>query len=406
MKRRGVIMAIVVQKYGGSSLKTVDKIKKVAETVIKRKDKGDSLVVVVSAMGDTTDELISLAKQISDNPDKRELDALVSTGEIISSSLLAMAIKDLGYDAVSYTAYQLGIKTSGQFGKSLIEDIDGAKLRGSLIEGKIVIIAGFQGINEDGDITTLGRGGSDTTAVAIAVRLGGICEIYTDVDGIYSVDPRKYKLAKRLDEIDYEEMLELASLGAQVMHSRSIELGQKYNIPIYVGLSNGEMPGTVIKEVTNMNMESKPVTGIATSDEDVAITLGEISNKINILATLFERIASKKINIDMISQTAPVNDKVNISFTIPKEEITECMEILKDFTEADKILIDDDLTKFSVVGIGMKNTSGVTATIFKLFDENNIQVKMITTSEIRITCGIRREDKIKAIEIVAQKFAL
>ena len=399
-------MAVVVQKYGGSSLKTVDKIKKVAETVIKRKDKGDSIVVVVSAMGDTTDELISLAKQISDNPDKRELDALIATGEMISSSLLAMAIKNMGYDAVSYTAYQLGIKTSGQFGKSLIDDIDGVKLRESLIEGKIVIIAGFQGINEDGDITTLGRGGSDTTAVAIAVRLGGVCEIYTDVDGIYSVDPRDYKSAKKLNEIDYEEMLELASLGAQVMHSRSIELAQKYNIPIYVGLSNSEIPGTVIKEVANLNMESKPVTGIATSDEDVAITLGEISNKINILATLFERVASKKINIDMISQTAPVNDKVNISFTIPKEEVAECMEILKDFVEENKILIDDDLTKFSIVGIGMKNTSGVTATVFRLFDENNIQVKMITTSEIRITCGIKHEDKMKAIEIVAEKFAL
>ena len=399
-------MAVVVQKYGGSSLKTVDKIKKIAETVIKRKDKGDSVVVVVSAMGDTTDDLILLAKQISDKPDKRELDALVSTGEIISSSLLAMAIKNLGYDAVSYTAYQLGIKTSGQFGKSLIDDIDGVKLRESLIEGKIVIIAGFQGINEDGDITTLGRGGSDTTAVAIAVRLGGVCEIYTDVDGIYSVDPRDYKAAKKLDEIDYEEMLELASLGAQVMHSRSIELAQKYNIPIYVGLSNSEIPGTVIKEVTDMNMESKPVTGIATSDDDVAVTLGGISNKINILATLFERVANKKINIDMISQTAPVNDKVNISFTIPKEEVGECMEILEDFAKVEQISIDEDLTKFSIVGIGMKNTSGVTATVFKLFDENNIQVKMITTSEIRITCGIKQEDKMKAIEIVAEKFAL
>ena len=399
-------MAVVVQKYGGSSLKTVDKIKKIAETVIKRKDKGDSVVVVVSAMGDTTDDLILLAKQISDKPDKRELDALVSTGEIISSSLLAMAIKNLGYDAVSYTAYQLGIKTSGQFGKSLIDDIDGVKLRESLIEGKIVIIAGFQGINEDGDITTLGRGGSDTTAVAIAVRLGGVCEIYTDVDGIYSVDPRDYKAAKKLDEIDYEEMLELASLGAQIMHSRSIELAQKYNIPIYVGLSNSEIPGTVIKEVTDMNMESKPVTGIATSDDDVAVTLGGISNKINILATLFERVANKKINIDMISQTAPVNDKVNISFTIPKEEVGECMEILEDFATVEQISIDEDLTKFSIVGIGMKNTSGVTATVFKLFDENNIQVKMITTSEIRITCGIKQEDKMKAIEIVAEKFAL
>lgn len=399
-------MAIVVQKYGGSSVGTIEKIKKVAETVIKRKDKGDSLVVVVSAMGDTTDELISMAKQISDNPDRRELDALCSTGEMISSSLLAMAIKELGYDAVSYTAYQLGIKTSGQYGKSLIENIDGTKLRESLIEGKIVIIAGFQGINEEGDITTLGRGGSDTTAVAIAVRLGGVCEIYTDVDGIYSVDPRAYKKAKKLKEIDYEEMLELASLGAQVMHSRSIELGQKYNIPIYVGLSNSEIEGTVIREVEKMNMESKPVTGIATSDDDVAITIKDISNNINILSNLFEKIAAKKINIDMISQTAPMNETVNISFTIPKEDLKECMEILKDFASEDKISIDEDITKFSVVGIGMKTTSGVTATIFKLFDENNIQVKMITTSEIRLTCAIKREDKFKAIEIVAEKYAL
>ncbi len=399
-------MAVVVQKYGGSSVGTIDKIKMVAETVIKRKDQGDSVVVVVSAMGDTTDELISLARQITDNPDKRELDALCSTGEMISSSLLAMAIKNLGYDAVSYTAYQLGIKTSGKYGKSLIDDIDGTKLRESLIEGKIVIIAGFQGINEDGDITTLGRGGSDTTAVAIAVRLGGICEIYTDVDGIYSVDPRNYKAAKKIKEIDYEEMLELASLGAQVMHSRSIELGQKYNIPIYVGLSNSGIPGTIIKEVVNMNMERKPITGIATSDEDVAVSIKDISNSINILASMFEKIASKKINIDMISQTVPMNEKVNISFTIPKDDIKECMEILKDFAPSDNISIDEDLTKFSVVGIGMKTTSGVTATIFRLFDENNIQVKMITTSEIRITCGIKMEDKMKAIEIVAQEFQL
>lgn len=399
-------MAVVVQKYGGSSVGTIDKIKKVAETVIKRKDSGDSVVVVVSAMGDTTDDLITLAKEVTDNPDKREMDALISTGEMVTSALLAMAIKSKGYDAVSYTGYQIGIKTSGQYGKSLIEDIDGSKLRESLIDGKIVIVAGFQGINDEGDITTLGRGGSDTTAVAIAVRLDGCCEIYTDVDGIYSVDPRKYKAAKKLKEIDYEEMLELASLGAQVMHSRSIELGQKYKIPIYVGLSNSDIPGTIIKEGTNMNMESKPVTGIATSDDDVAVTLQDISSNINIISALFERIASKKINIDMISQTSPLNEKVNISFTIPKNDIKECMEILRDFAAEEKIAVDEDLTKFSVVGIGMKSTSGVASAMFKLFDENNIQVKMITTSEIRITCGIKSSDKMKALEIVAKKFDL
>ncbi|KYH29119.1 MULTISPECIES: aspartate kinase [Clostridium] len=399
-------MGIVVQKYGGSSVATTEKIKRIADTLIKRKEQGDDLVVVVSAMGDTTDDLISLAKQISKNPDKRELDALMSTGEMMSCALLSMAIKEKGYDAVSYTAYQIGIKTSGQYGKGLIDDIEDTKISESLKEGKIVIVAGFQGINEDGDIITLGRGGSDTSAVALAVKLKGICEIYTDVDGIYSVDPRKYKYAKKLDVIDYEEMLELSSLGAQVMHSRSIELAQKYNIPIYVGLSNSDVKGTIIKGVDKMNLESKPVTGLATSDDDIAVTLKDIDADINILSNLFESIGSKKINIDMISQTAPLNDKVNVSFTIPKDEQEECMKIIKNFASDENISIDEDITKFSVVGIGMKNTSGVAAKMFKLFSENNINVKMITTSEIRITCAISQQDKAKAIQIVANEFNL
>lgn len=401
-------MAVVVQKYGGSSVGTIDKIKKVAETVVKRKKFGDSLVVVVSAMGDTTDNLIDLASQITDNPDKREMDALLSTGEMISCALLALAIQSLGQEAISYTAYQIGIKTNGQYGKSLIYDIDNKKIKKSLSEGKIVIVAGFQGVNEEGDITTLGRGGSDTSAVAIAVKLKGICEIYTDVDGIYSVDPRKYKNAKKLDEIDYEEMLELSSLGAQVMHSRSIELGQKYGIPIYVGLSNSDIKGTVIREVSNkMNMESKPITGLATSDDDVAITIKDIENDINVVSDLFESVAKKRINIDMISQTAPVDNKVSISFTIPKIDLKECLEIVDRFySDKEKLSIDENITKFSIVGIGMKTTSGVAAKVFKLFKLNKIQVKMITTSEIRITCAIKQEDKLRAIELIATEFNL
>ncbi|HEY5562054.1 MAG TPA: aspartate kinase [Clostridiaceae bacterium] len=399
-------MDVVVQKYGGSSVGTIEKIKKVAETVIRRRKSGEDVVVVVSAMGGTTDELIALAKAITDNPDKRELDALLSTGEMISSSLLAMAIKEAGFDAISYTAYQIGLKTTGQHGKSLIEDIEGDNIKESLKAGKIVIVAGFQGIDEDGSITTLGRGGSDTTAVAIAIKLGGVCEIYTDVDGIYSVDPRKYKKAKKLMEIDYEEMLELASLGAQVMHSRSIELGQKYKIPIYVGLSNSDIKGTVVKEVNYMNMESKPVTGLATSDDDIAITLVDIINDINLLSKLFESLGNSKIVIDMISQTSPVKGKVNISFTIPKDDLYEAKEIIKEHIDECNINTDEDITKFSVVGIGMKNTSGVAATMFSIFGDNNIQVKMITTSEIRITCAIRQIDKLKAINLVAERFNL
>nr|WP_207736445.1 aspartate kinase [Clostridium tyrobutyricum] len=404
---RSGIVAIVVQKYGGSSVSTVEKIKNIAKTVIDRKKSGNSMVVVVSAMGDTTDELIDLANQVTDNPDKRELDALLSTGEMRSAALLAMAIKASGEDAISYTAYQIGIKTSGQYGKSLIEDINKDRLKKSIDDGKIIIVAGFQGINEEGNITTLGRGGSDTTAVAIAAKLDGVCEIYTDVDGIYSVDPREYKKARKLDEIDYEEMLELSSLGAQVMHPRSIELGQKYNIPIYVGLSNSKIKGTIIKGESNMNMENKPVTGVATSDDDVAVTIKNINGEINLISNLFESIASKKINIDMISQTAPIDDKINISFTIPKLELDECLNILKDHCNVKtQVDVDEDITKFSIVGIGMKTTSGVAAKMFKLFRENNIQVKMITTSEIRVTCAIKHEDKLRTVKIVAKEFNL
>lgn len=399
-------MGIIVQKYGGSSVSSTEKIRKIAKTVINRKNKGDDLVVVVSAMGDTTDDLIALAKGISNNPDKRELDALLSTGEMMSCALLSMAIKDLGYDSVSYSAYQIGIKTKGQYGKCLIDDIDSTKIKESIKAGKIVIVAGFQGVNENGDITTLGRGGSDTSAVALAVKLNGFCEIYTDVDGIYSVDPRKYNEAKKIEVIDYEEMLELSSLGAQVMHSRSIELAQKYEIPVYVGLSNSDIKGTIIRGVNKMNLESKPVTGLATSDDDIAVTLKEIDANVNILSNLFEVIASRNVSIDMISQTAPVNGKVNVSFTIPADEQEECMGIIKNFSKTQNISIDDDITKFSVVGIGMKNTSGVAAKMFKLFSENDIEVKMITTSEIRITCAICQKDKTKAIGIVAKEFYL
>lgn len=399
-------MAIIVQKYGGSSLATTEKIKRVAETIVKRKEKGNGMVVVVSAMGDTTDNLISLARGISKKTDKRELDVLLSTGEMISSALLAMAIKDMGHDAVSYTAYQIGMRTSGEHGKSLIEDLETSKIKESLMEKKIVVIAGFQGVNDIGDITTLGRGGSDTTAVAIAIKLKGICEIYTDVDGIYSTDPREYNEAKKLKEIDYEEMLELASLGAQVMHPRSIELGQKYGVPIYVGLSCGNMQGTTIKEVNNMNMESKPVTGIATSDNNAAITINEIDQDINILSNIFEAIGGKKINIDMISQTSPMKGKVSVSFTIPKNDIDECITIIKSFAPSKNIFLDSDVTKFSVVGIGMKTTSCVAPKIFGIFTENGIDVKLITTSQIRITCAIKQEDKEKAVNLVAKKFNL
>lgn len=399
-------MSIIVQKYGGSSVNSVEKIKSIAKNVIKRVKEGNKVIVVVSAMGDTTDELLKMAKEISDNPDKRELDSLLSTGEIVSSSLLSMAIKSFGCDSISFNSFQIQLKTEGVHGKSLIEDINEKIILDNLNKGKIVVIAGFQGVNDKGDITTLGRGGSDTTAVALAVKLKGECEIYTDVDGIYNIDPRNYKDSKKISEIDYEEILELASLGAQVMHSRSVELAQKYGIKVYVGKSLGEMNGTYIMEVKNMNLESKPVTGIATSDDDVALSIRNISDDQNIIASIFGEIGKSNINVDMISQTAPIDGKINVSFTISNEDLIDCEKILSNYVLKEDVIVDKSICKFSVVGLGMKSTSGVAAKLFRIFHENNIRIKMVTTSEIRITCAIEKNEKLRAINLIAKEFNL
>ena len=393
---------VVVQKYGGSSVSNTDKIKLIASKLVERKKKNPKIVVVVSAMGDTTDDFINMAKDISKSPDKRELDALMSTGEMISASLLSMSLNSMGCEAVSYNAYQLNIQTSGLHGKSLIDDIDVSKIEESLDNGKIVIVTGFQGLNDEGDITTLGRGGSDTSAVALAVKLNGVCEIYTDVDGIYFTDPRKYPQAKKLKEIEYEEMLELASLGAQVMHSRSVELAQKYNIELYVGLSCSDIEGTYIRGSKNMKLEDKVITGLATCDNDAAITIVDI--KIEDVSKLFEQVAINGVSVDMISQTSPKDGKVNVSFTIAKDDLNECESVVEKFVSKENIIVDEDITKFSLVGLGMKHTSGVAAKVFKIFSDNNIAVKLITTSEIRITCAISSADKNVAIREVAKEF--
>ena len=393
---------IIVQKYGGSSVATTEKIITIAKRLIERKKTNPKIVVVVSAMGDTTDDYISLAKEITDTPDKRELDVLMSTGEMISASLLAMSLKSMGCDAISYNAYQLDIQTSGTHGKSLIDDIDVSKIEKSLDEGKIVVVTGFQGLDDIGDITTLGRGGSDTSAVALAVKLNGKCEIYTDVDGIYFTDPRKFKDAKKLEEIEYEEMLELASLGAQVMHSRSIELAQKYQIELYVGLSCSDIKGTYIRGMKNMKLEDKVITGLATSDDDVAITIDIDEEK---TVDLFESIANENISMDMISQTAPINSSnITVSFTIPKEDLVKAKEIVSKYVLKNKIIIDENITKLSLVGLGMKHTSGVASKVFNILRKNGIKVKLITTSEIRITCAISSKDTHAAVQGIAREF--
>lgn len=393
---------IVVQKYGGSSVSSTEKIKLIANKLTERKKENAKIVVVVSAMGDTTDGFISLAEDITKYPDKRELDVLMSTGEMISASLLSMSLNSFGCEAVSYNAYQLNIKTSGLHGKSLIDDIDVSKINESLDHGKIVIVTGFQGLNQEGDITTLGRGGSDTSAVALAAKLKGICEIYTDVNGIYFTDPRKYSEAKKIKEIEYEEMLELASLGAQVMHSRSVELAQKYNIELYVGLSCSDIEGTYIRGGKDMKLEDKVITGLATCDDDAAITIVDIN--MDNVSKLFEEIAVGGVSVDMISQTAPFDKKVSVSFTIPKDDLIECEKIVQHFVSKENIVIDKNITKFSLVGLGMKNTSGVASKVFRIFSDNNIIVKLITTSEIRITCAINSSSKELAIREIAKEF--
>jgi aspartate kinase len=397
-------MAVVVQKFGGTSVGTIERIKAVAKKVIERKEQGNDMVIVVSAMGKTTDNLISMAKEISPNPDKREMDMLVSTGEQISIALLSMAFHEYGYDSISLTGFQAGIKTEGHHTKNRITDIDLRNVRNHLKEGKIVVVAGFQGINENGDITTLGRGGSDTTAVALAAKLKCTCEIYTDVEGVYSVDPRVYPMAKKLDTISYEEMMEMASLGAGVMETRAVELGFKFNIPIYVAMTHGDKIGTMIKEYDE-TMEGKVITGLTINDDVLMITVNNVEYKSKNIALIFDMVGKHNVNIDMISQTAPFEGFVNVSFTCSKDDSFAIAEVAKALqVEMPQIELsqESEITKLSVVGIGMMKQSGVAAKVFNIFSDNNIEFKQVTTSEISISYTINSADKQKAVDALAK----
>jgi aspartate kinase len=401
-------MAVVVQKFGGTSVGTIERIKAVAKKVIERKEQGNDMVIVVSAMGKTTDNLISMAKEISPNPDKREMDMLVSTGEQISIALLSMAFHEYGYDSISLTGFQAGIKTEGHHTKNRITDIDLRNVRNHLKEGKIVVVAGFQGINENGDITTLGRGGSDTTAVALAAKLKCTCEIYTDVEGVYSVDPRVYPMAKKLDTISYEEMMEMASLGAGVMETRAVELGFKFNIPIYVAMTHGDKIGTMIKEYDE-TMEGKVITGLTINDDVLMITVNNVEYKSKNIALIFDMVGKHNVNIDMISQTAPFEGFVNVSFTCSKEDSFAIAEVAKALqVEMPQIELsqESEITKLSVVGIGMMKQSGVAAKVFNIFSDNNIEFKQVTTSEISISYTINSADKQKAVDALAKALNL
>ncbi len=384
-------MALIVQKYGGSSVADAEGIKSVARRVAATREKGNQVVVVVSAMGETTDQLINLAHQVTEKADDRELDVLLSTGELVSSTLLAMALKSLGYEAISLSGAQAGIWTDAVYSRARIITVEAHRIVKELEEGKIVIVAGFQGITRDMDITTLGRGGSDTTAVAMAASLGAdICEIYTDVEGVYTADPRLVPQARKLAEIGYEEMLELASYGAKVLHPRAVELGELFNIPVLVASSFTEAPGTLIQGGIAMEVRNK-VRGIA-HDLDVAkITILGVPDRPGIATAIFESLAKENINVDTIVQNASVDRITDLTFTVAKSESEKAMRAVEPAVKsigARGCVLNANLGKVSIIGTGMQNVPGFAARMFRALYEQGINIELITTSEIRITCII------------------
>lgn len=402
-------MEIIVQKYGGSSVATTEKIKNVADRIIEKHKEGFGMVVTVSAMGDTTDKLLNLARSVCDIPNKREIDMLLTTGEQVTISLLAMALISRGYDAVSFTGSQLNIQTTKMHQKARIKNIDTTKIVEALKKKKIVVVAGFQGVTEHSDYTTLGRGGSDTTAVALAIKLGAECEIYTDVEGIYTMDPRQLEGAKKLEFVSHEEMMEMAGLGAGVIHYRAVELAYKFKLPLYVASAFSSNKGTMIVDRGMINMEEAVVTGMASSLDDVQITVLNLPSCTQSLYRLFKELSKDEINVDMISQMLTENNRMNISFTIPKEDLHRAEFIIKEWQKEDKAIhyeSKSDIAKISVVGSGMKSHSGVAAKIFELMAQNNIRIKMVTTSEIKITWVINKAKRQEAIELVGSGFGL
>jgi len=402
-------MALMVQKYGGTSVANAERIKNVARRIAQAKAQGDQVVVVVSAMGDTTDELIELAYQVAKQPDRRELDHLLSTGEIVSSTVLAMALHDMGYQAISLTGAQAGIQTDDTHSRARILKVESKRVVKELEKGNIVIIAGFQGVTEEMDITTLGRGGSDTTAVALAASLGAeTCQIYTDVEGVYTADPRLIPEAQKLKEISYEEMLELASYGAKVMHPRAVELGELNNIPILVASGFTDSPGTLIHGGVSMEVRNK-VRSIA-HDLDVAkITVIGVPDRPGIAAAIFQPLAKAGISIDTIVQNAGIKDTTDLTFTVAKSDLAKAMEVVEPVCqaiEARECVTDSRLGKVSIIGTGMQNTPGYAARMFDALSGKGINIQLITTSEIRITCIIDEARVKDAVRVLHRAFEL
>ena len=416
-------MEIIVRKYGGTSLDSIAKIKKIAETTKKSIDQGKKIVLVVSAMGKSTDELLKKAKMLSSHPDTRELDLLMSSGEIVSSALMSIALQELGLKAISLTGFQAGIDTNSTFGEAQIVSIDNKRINNEINNGRVVVIAGFQGYNENFEITTLGRGGSDTTAVALAASLkADICEVYTDVEGIFTADPKIVKNAKKIDYLSYEDMLELANYGAK-MHPRSIELGLHYNIPIIIKSSFENGPGTIISNIEKLNDLQKrgiilnkitenrnKVTGVTSEGNISKITLHNVPDKPGIAAKVFKPLSEAGINVDVIVQNISKNHKTDLTFTVKNEDLNHALIIVQNKSikniNYENITSGSNYAKISIIGTGIQNSPGYAAKFFEALFESKVNIEMITTSDIRITCLINEKDINKAVNKVHDVFEL
>nr|BFF22292.1 aspartate kinase [Glycomyces mayteni] len=407
-------VALVVQKYGGSSVENAERVKRVAERVVATRKRGDDVVVVVSAMGDTTDELLDLAAQVSPVPEPRELDMLLTAGERISMALLAMAINNLGFQARSFTGSQAGMITTAAHGVARIIDVTPGRIRSSLDEGFITIVAGFQGVSQDTkDITTLGRGGSDTTAVALAAALeADVCEIYSDVDGVFTADPRIVPNAKKLDAITFEEMLEMAASGAKILHLRAVEYARRYGLPLHVRSSYSTKTGTMVSGyMEDLSVEQALISGVAHDRSEAKITVTRVPDKPGAAAQIFQVIADAEIDIDMIVQNVSTagNGHTDISFTLPKESGPKGTEALKKHQGAigfEKLIYDENIGKVSLIGAGMRSHPGVTANFCQALADAGVNIEIISTSEIRISVVCRDTDLDAAVRAVHDKFDL
>ena len=399
-------MSLIVQKFGGTSVANTERLMNVADIVTSTYKAGNQVVVVVSAQGDTTDDFIEKSAELNDRPSKREMDVLLSAGEQISMALLAMAIQKLGYPVISLTGWQAGIETDINYSEARIRKVTGERIRSELDRNRIVIVAGFQGINKQDDITTLGRGGSDTTAVAIAASLGAdLCQIYTDVDGVYTADPRIVKDARKLDEITYDEMLELATLGAQVLHNRSVEMAKKYNVDLEVVSSFSRNPGTKVKE--GSDMEKMNVSGVARDNNCARVAIINLPDEPGVAFKVFSLLAKHKVNIDIILQSVGQKNKKSITFTIQQDKAEEVGKILaanKEQLGFEDVSINTGVAKVSIVGAGMASNPGVAAKMFEALAGAGINIRMISTSEIKISVLINEEDSEKAVKAIHEKF--